>query len=336
MAKYRVRRRRPEGDADERSSASTRPHGSVAPGGRGLVQLGAVAGNQAVQRLIASGRDGAIGATGVIQRAGAIYPHEAPGGERAEQYINTQGPQGSKGFSALEEMWIADVLEAPGIQLVMQSFPEAEPVILHRVEDLGTAVGEYSRPQNTLALDDSVYDADPEFGGVNEESDFAEEHERTFKQTLIHELFHYLENTAKGKQGLLTPTMIVDAMIHPAKARYEPFAFGWFKHPATKKVAYLGDGMRDPNDPENIEAYPEIMAAQDGGRWEAGPYVGGDSIRSAEEDAAETFAMLLTSVESNEELQASYPKRFQLMMRWFGNLQSMREKDEARSGAKAD
>ena len=266
----------------------------------------------------------------VIRRAGVVQ-QEFPGAGGG-QYINSSGPKGSKGFSALEQVWIDEVLSDPALSLVLKSFPNAKPAVLHRVEDLGTAVGEYSNDHNAIAIQDSVYEKpEPEFEADFEEEDFAEEHENRFKTTLIHEIFHYVAatGTADGRKIIL-PANVVQALVHPKKANLPPYAFGWFVHPATGRVAHFSENLMDPNDPESIENYPDLRKARSDGQWEGAPYRGGRDLSSPEEDAAESFATAMVSPESSEEFKSRFPQRHALLDRWLGHLNALREADGAK------
>ncbi|MEM7370462.1 MAG: hypothetical protein AAF587_17765 [Bacteroidota bacterium] len=236
------------------------------------------------------------------------------------------GAEGEKAFSDIEKIWITEVLEHPIISMVFDSYDSLPPLILNRVEKIGGSKGQYSSSIDEIALADKIY-KQKETHHVNGSS-FKESDEEAFKGTLIHEIFHYLEDNAESEVAEMPiPKNLIYGMLKPEELGLPAYAFGWFYHP--KVEGYMHFQLPEVDNifsNASIHDQPELLAAKEAGDWERSPMpVSGNSI-SPEEDLCESFSLALTSDRTIEVLRSKYPRRYQLLDHYIRLLQGLKEK----------
>lgn len=255
-----------------------------------------------------------------IRRVG-ILEQPAPG-EGGKEY----GEHGSKGFSDLERMWIEDVMANPLVMLVFSTYGSIPPVILHRVSEIGTAHGEFSPGKNEMAITDKAYEPhldDEENPKTDEELE--KRHEAAFKGTLLHEIFHYIEDNTKDlKENIPLPKHLMGTLVGPEAGGFEAYAFGWFLHPGTNEYLHFETtGIKVPGHPRNILGYPHLENVCDSKTWEPSPMQESGHSVSPEEDMAESFSHLLLSKESRDAFIEAYPRRSRLLGAYLAQLKSL-------------
>ena len=244
------------------------------------------------------------------------------------------GPVGPvvEGFDTDEQRWIQDVWDNPGMQLMLQAYGSIPEPVLQRVRTVISSEGEPSSSVEGVAhnapepggADIEIADATYAIpmvvdvpGAARRLGTFEEE----FKATLIHELFHYVENNTKHLDPTVVtaPETLKAMLVAPGLASLPPFAFGWFDHDGTP--AHLDNlGVADVvlNPASTVPSDSEAGRAKAAGTYEASP-----DGRSLEEDLATTVALYLTGPETNAALRARFPRRFSLMNGYFRKLQAM-------------
>jgi hypothetical protein len=243
------------------------------------------------------------------------------------------GAIGEKQFTELEKLWINDVISDPLINLIFDSYEDLPKAILHRVEETENSKDEETSPKGAtqkltpdIALFDQIYEPEIMDSQSTNGTSFNEADEEAFKGTLLHEIFHYLENNAKAVVSKMPlPKNLIEALLYPTKIKFQEYAFGWFIHP--KSYAYLhfdvpGVGGFAPE--LTVFGYPELEKVHREKKYEKSPMPKSGDLISPEEDLAESFSMYLTSKRTREELQTKYPKRYQLLTMYFKRLDDLR------------
>ncbi len=276
------------------------------------------------------GPTGGASGRSVIQASGGLVEQPAPG----EGGRGHPGAVGEKPFTDEERMWIDDVLAEPLIQVVFSSYSDIPVGTLHRVKKVSagsSANGQFSKENDDLAISDKVYD-DKALHGSGTDS-FRESDEEAFKGTLIHELFHFLEENATTTEPnvSLLPKHLVAALLYPEKFSFGPYAFGWFLHPdhnafqhfdLAKSRFLYGD---DPEMPDGRRA--SVVMEEE--TWESSPMPQSGTSISAEEDMCESFSMVMTSKRTQAAFAKKYPKRFHLLDQYIRRLQEAANKRAA-------
>ncbi len=317
MAKRRIRRplERQAGERGRQSPAGSGSHPAMSQRWALLRELNATAGNRAVHRMLMSGKGGMI-------RRGGVLEQPAPG-EGGKDY----GEHRSKGFSELERIWIDDVMSNPLVSLIFSTYGSIPPVILHRVEEIGNASGQYSPGKNEIGITDKSYEEQPgDDIDPKTEAELEKRHEAAFKGTLLHEIFHYVEDNTKDlKTNIPLPTHLMGTMVAPEANGFDAYAFGWFLHPRTNEYLHFSvPGIMVPGHFRNIMDFPELEAVYNAREWEKSPMpVSGHSI-SPEEDLAESFSLLLLSEETREAFFQAYPLRSKLLGAYLKHLAGLK------------
>ena len=237
----------------------------------------------------------------------------------------------AEGFDTDEQRWIQEVWDNPGMQLLLQAYESVPEPVLERVHMI-TSDG---APSPTV---EGVAHNAPEPGGVDIEIADATYDvpmvvdvpgaakrlgtpEEEFKATLIHELFHFVENNTKHLDPTVVtaPETLKAMLVAPRLASLPPFAFGWFDLDGAP--AHLDNvGVADVV----LNAGMTVAADSDAGRAKAaGSYEASPDGRSLEEDLATTIALYLTGPDTNATLKAGFPRRFNLMNGYFRKLQAV-------------
>lgn len=286
-------------------------------------QIGQLGGNRYLQRLMTTLKPSPP-LTPTIQREGGLVEQPAPG-EGGRDYSGLQ----SKPFTPQEQVWIDEVLANPIIELIFDSYPAMPPVIIHRVQKL-SAAGQYSPAINELAIDDAAYGRPAD--EIFDQDTVTAEDEEAFKGTLLHEIFHYLENNAKAvAKEIPIPKNLIAAMLYPTQVGLDPYAFGWFIHPDNKSILHFQlNGITSPAGDYSIFGHEGLMKVYKKGAWEASPMPQSGHSISIEEDLAESFSMALASERTNTLLKENYPLRYQLLDHYVQRLDSLRQKADKR------
>ena len=252
----------------------------------------------------------------------------------AQRAPTTVVPPFAEGFLPQEQEWIDQVWHHPGMQLMFQVYGELPTPVLARVKETiengvpsstteGVTHNEPETGQPDIEIADATYSetmaVEPQEGDSRQATE-----EEEFKATLIHELFHFVENNTKhiDPEAIPTPETLKAVLAEPRLEGLPAFAFGWIKRGTV--VVHLSDvgilkegetdeGLRDET--EWITAgSPEAKAKRDKA-YEQSP----DS-RGLEEDLATSIAMYLTGMDLRVHLLRQYPMRFALVDSYFKNL----------------
>ncbi len=300
----RVRPRDPA--VDPRPSLADRRPAPVAHPIDTLAQLQRTAGNGAVSLLVQRVRD-------VAQREPA-----------------TALPPLTEDFSPDEEEWISEVWQNPGIQLMFQAYGELPTPVLARVREVvndngsvsttteGVTHNEPEPGQPDIEITDATYGetmvVEPPGQGQREATS-----EEEFKATLIHELFHFVENNTKSvdPESIATPETLRAILAEPRLEGLPAFAFGWINRGGD--AAYLGHVSVVPISTGPLTSWvptgsPEAKAKKDKA-YEASP-----DPRTLEEDLATSIAMYLTGPALRAHMLEKYPRRFALVGSYFNRL----------------
>lgn len=212
------------------------------------------------------------------------------------------------------------------MQLLLQAYGEIPPPVISRVKVIvdkmygpsptteGITYNEAREGDVDIEIADATYDIeqvveDPENGTQRATS------EEEFKATLVHELFHYVENNTQSVDPatMLTPETLKAVLVQPAIGGFPAFTFGWFD--AGVIAAHLDNVSTGPLSPLSPDS--PAARAKAAGAYEASP-----DGRGLEEDLATSVAMYLTSPGTRGHLQKVYPKRYDLIDRHFGTLKA--------------
>jgi len=233
---------------------------------------------------------------------------------------------GAKEFSDVEKAWIEEVLSDQYIRLFFDTYGDVPPVVLHRVATINRASGTFFSAEGKVGLSDRIYE-----DGIRDEHELAngesitETDEESFKGTLIHEIFHYMEHhvtemAERLPADVARPDHLIEALRYPEKLGLDPYAFGWFAHPDSGAWLHFDIPEVSVIGGFSIFGDSELMAIKDSGDYEGSPMpVSGNRI-SAEEDMSETVAMYLASGRTRAALASEFPLRFALMERFFKHL----------------
>jgi hypothetical protein len=266
------------------------------------------AGNRAVAGLIR-------GAPGVVQRATEIT-----------------APPDRQGFTEAEDLWIDDVWHNPGMELMFQAYGEIPAPVLARVGQIlddgspsetteGAATNEPAPGEPDIEIGDAVYVEKKVVEPSGEMPREATEEEE-FKSTLIHELFHYVENNTKDidPEAFVTPETLKAILAAPTLASLPQFTFGYFIRGGG--VGYLPEATVTMMSSHGAWTWvepgsPEAEAKKEK-RYEPSP-----DPRGLEEDLATTIGYFLAGPDMRQTLRANYPKRFNLMNGYFKQLEAL-------------
>src|SRR5262245_43584657 len=222
----------------------------------GLAGLQAAAGDRAVAGL--------IGQTSVV----------------AQRATELGLPPFTAGFTPREQDWIDEVWHHPGIQLMFIAYGELPTPVLARVKEItgdpdaeGVHHNEPEPGQADVEIADTTYDIPVEVEEVKGNSRAGTDEEE-FKSTLIHELFHFVENNTKSvdSEAVTTPETLRAILVEPRLIGLPQCAFGWVSHGGgavyideiTVGEVGLGDEAAFP------EGSPEINAKREK-RYEPSP-----------------------------------------------------------------
>ena len=236
------------------------------------------------------------------------------------------GAEGEKEFSDIEKTWVTEVLEHPIISLVFDGYDSLPPLVLNRVEKIGGSKGQFNSSIDEIALADKIYSQkETHYGGGDS---FKESGEEAFKGTLIHEIFHYLEDNATSEVAdMPLPKHLLNAMKDPEAIGMPAYAFGWFVHPELNIWMHFQlSKVSNFLSPGSVHKFPDLMAARKAGDWEKSPMpVSGNSI-SMEEDLCESFSLALTSDRTLAVLNSKYPRRYKLLDTYIKLLDGLKGK----------
>lgn len=261
----------------------------------------------------ANGGMDAVQASGKIA---TIAPAKGASGHRAHP-----GAKGEKPFTAKEQAWIKQVLGDKFVKLLFSSYSDIPPAVLHRVQSIAGAKGQYSSKNDDVAVSDRVYSHKEKQKGRNGKT-YTETNEESFKGTLIHELIHHAVATAQlRKAGLLLPKDLVTAMTHPTKAGFSAYAFGWFVHPKSSFILHFQlPDTKGFNPQSSLLGHPALRQVQKSGSWERSPMPKSGNSISVEEDLCESMSLALTSKRTLGTLASQYPNRYRLLNNYFKSL----------------
>ena len=237
----------------------------------------------------------------------------------------------AEGFDTDEQRWIQEVWDNPGMQLMLQAYESIPEPVLTRVGII-TSDGEPSPSVEGVAHnapepggpDIEIADATYATAMVVDVPGAAKRlgtPEEEFKATLIHELFHHIENNTKHVDPTVVtaPETLKAMLVAPRLASLPAFAFGWFDLDGAP--AHLDNvGVADVvlNASTTVPTDSEAGRAKAAATYEASP-----DGRSLEEDLATTMALYLTGPDTNAALRARFPRRFGLMNGYFRKLQAV-------------
>ncbi len=256
-------------------------------------------------------------------RAGDLPEAGNAAGSPLIQRLYAGPPEGGeikgKKFSAEEMQWIGDVWNLPEIELLFHAYGDVPDPVLHRVTSLDGAEGVTSG--DNLSIADRTYETRETYVNAAGASVKATR-EQAFKGTLLHELLHFFFNQTEHLKKTFIPKTLQSIMIYPERVGMEKAAFGWFQHPKSGLVLHLDMDQTKSVSWEQAYVEPEsdLRKIQDSGAYEHSPMPqSGESI-SPEEDLAAVMALYLTSEESRNTLKVQFPKRFDLIAGYFGNV----------------
>jgi hypothetical protein len=229
----------------------------------------------------------------------------------------------SKGFSPEEKVWIGEVLKLPQLSLILGAYGGLPPLVLHRVESLNGSNGQFSTTGQDIALSDRIYEI-PEWHKLEDGSSFRESAEESFKATLIHELFHYVEKHSSEFIGKVpTPKNLINALLYPEKIGLEPMAFGWYLDRRINVFLHfdLSFGLGDVRSRFGT-VYEQMRETV---QWESSPMPQSGQLISPEEDLATSLGNVLASARMAEAFRAKYPRRYALLDRYVRLVSSARD-----------
>lgn len=237
----------------------------------------------------------------------------------------------AEGFDTDEQRWVQEVWDNPGVQLVLQAYGSIPEPVLERVHIISND-GEPSPSVEGVArnapepgeADIEIADATYATAMVVDVPGAARRlgtPEEEFKATLIHELFHYVENNTKHVDPTVVtaPETLKAMLVAPRLAALPAFAFGWFELAgAPAHLDNVGVAEVVLNAATTVSTDSEAGRAKAAASYEASP-----DGRSLEEDLATTMALYLTGPDTNAALRARFPRRFSLMNGYFRKLEAL-------------
>lgn len=237
-----------------------------------------------------------------------------------------------KEFSPLEKQWIGEVTHDPVISLVFGSYALPEPVLsrVRQIPGSSTTKGQFSSQTDGIKLADRIYSQKEEHSLAGER--FEETDEEAFKGTLIHEIFHYLEDNAERTTAEMPiPQDLISAMIAPTRVGLPEYAFGWFVHPHSGWWLHfqLPEVTNILASKEvSIQEHPDLLKVSREKKWENSPLPRSGKSISIEEDLCESFSLALASPRTREVLKTKYPMRYQLLDHYIRRLEKLNKQAE--------
>ncbi len=234
----------------------------------------------------------------------------------------------AKDFTEQEKAWIREVLAEEYWSMFFRSYGEVPDVVLHRLGDLGSegrTSGTFFSGEGKIGLADQIYNGDRTLHEQDDGSKHASTDEETFKGTLIHELFHYMEHhvadmSAALPDGVTRPDHLIEALRWPEQVGLPKYAFGWFVHPDTNAWLHFDIPETRIIGGIGILGYSELVEVQESGNYEHSPMAQSGNRISAEEDMCETVSRYLVSKATRDGLANEFPDRFWLMELFFRNV----------------
>lgn len=217
-----------------------------------------------------------------------------------------------KALSTLEQQWIREVLATEELSFLFRVADDLPKVVVHRVAQFDKKTVQGRTRGHEVAIADASYaDITTVPDGRGGKRGLTEE--ETFKETLVHELVHFLEGQVAAESNYLREMLHI--MHSPEDYGFVPFAFGWFEHPDSEAMLHFDLHEVMGFHPQlSILGHDALLQVRKSGAYEHSPMpMSGDTI-SSEEDLARTFGLFFASAATRKELANTFPLRHGLVV----------------------